>query len=184
MPRLLSPVAIAAVLCVLGVLALLGFGLASNEPNRDIDQALARGQRTAAPSLALPPLGGGRPSSLADFRGRVVVLNYWASWCEPCRQESPLLQRWHERIERRGGTVLGIDVLDVTADAQAFVREYGLTYPMLRDADGDTQRAFGVIAYPETFVLDRRGRIAASRRGPVDDTFLERTVPPLLREPA
>ena len=62
------------------------------------------------------------------------MLNFWASWCEPCRAESPLLQRWHERISSaRPGTVLGVDMLDVTSDARDFVREYGLTYPMLHD---------------------------------------------------
>jgi cytochrome c biogenesis protein CcmG, thiol:disulfide interchange protein DsbE len=117
---------------------------------------------------------------LGDYRGKVVVLNYWASWCAPCRQESPLLQRWHERISARGGTVLGVDSLDVTADARAFVRTFRLTYPMLRDRDGDTQKRFGVTGYPETLVVDRRGRIAALQRGPVDDAFLRRTVLPLL----
>ncbi len=182
MRRFVSPLSVAVLLCVVALLGLLGYGVVSEAPDRDIEQALAGGQREPAPKLRLPPLGGGRPISLSAFRGRVVVLNYWASWCEPCRQESPLLQRWHERIERRGGTVLGVDVLDVTEDAQAFVREYGLSYPMLRDPGGDTLKSFGVVAYPETFVLDRRGHIAASRRGPVDEAFLERTVPPLLRE--
>jgi cytochrome c biogenesis protein CcmG/thiol:disulfide interchange protein DsbE len=82
----------------------------------------------------------------------------------------------------RNGTVLGVDVLDVSSDARAFAREYRLTYPMLRDKDGETLDEFGVIAYPETFVIDRRGRIAASRRGPVDEEFLRARVEPLLRE--
>jgi peroxiredoxin len=84
----------------------------------------------------------------------------------------------------RGGTVVGVDVLDVTADARAFVREFELSYPMLRDGDGASQERFGVVAYPETIVLDRRGRIAGVARGPVDDAFFERKVVPLLEEPA
>ena len=95
------------------------------------------------------------------------MLNFWASWCEPCRDESPLLDRWHEKVSAGGsGTVLGVDVLDVTDDAREFVREYGLGYPMLRDGEGEVLGDYGVIAYPETFVIDRRGRIVASRRGP------------------
>ena len=110
------------------------------------------------------------------------MLNYWASWCEPCRDESPLLERWHKRISKQNATVLGIDVLDVTGDAQDFIDKYDLTYPQLRDNDGSTQDDLGIVAYPETFVIDRDGRIAASRRGPVDDEFMRETVVPLVRE--
>ena len=185
MKRFLSPFSAAAVIGVAALLGLLAYGLASNEPDRGIEQALARGDRPAAPQTRLPRLSGGGRGSLADYRGKVVVLNFWASWCEPCREESPLLQRWHERISRSGrGTVLGVDILDVSEDARDFAREYELTYPMLRDGDGDSLRDWGVVAYPETFVIDRRGRIAASRRGPVDAAFLRREVLPLIEEPA
>ena len=112
----------------------------------------------------------------------MVVLNFWASWCEPCRTESPLLERWHKRLVGRGGTVLGVDVLDVASDARDFARQYRLSYPLVRDGDGAVLGAWGVVAYPETFVVDRRGRIAASRRGPVDEAFMRKHVSPLLRE--
>jgi cytochrome c biogenesis protein CcmG, thiol:disulfide interchange protein DsbE len=180
MRRVLSPVPI-AVICVLGALiALLAYGLAQNEPDRGVDEALARGERKDAPALELPRLGRGGTAALADYRGQVVVLNFWASWCKPCRDESPLLQRWHRRLTPRGGTVLGVDILDVTSQAQDFIDEYGLTYPMLKDKDGEGLDQFGVVAYPETFVIDRQGRIAAVQRGPVDDDFMEQSVAPLL----
>ena len=184
MRRLLSPVPIAVVVAVAALLGLLAYGVRSTAPDAGIEQALASGDRPQAPDLRLPRLDGRGHASLADFRGRVVVLNYWASWCEPCRTESPLLERWHRRLSGRGGTVVGVDVMDVSSDARAFVREFGLTYPMLRDGDGDSLGDWGVMAYPETFVIDRRGRIAASRRGPVDDAFLRDEVLPLLEEPA
>jgi len=168
--------------CVVGLLGLLAYGVASQERDTSIDDAVSRGEREPAPDFSLPPLDGGEEKSLSDWRGQVVVLNYWASWCDPCREESPLLERWHKRISKRNATVLGIDVLDVTSDAQAFIEKYGLTYPQLRDRDGSTQEEFGVIAYPETFVIDRKGRIVDSRRGQVDDEFLRETVTPLLRE--
>jgi cytochrome c biogenesis protein CcmG, thiol:disulfide interchange protein DsbE len=182
MRRLLSPAPIAAVIGVVALLGLLAYVVRSTAPDASIEQALASGARPPAPAVRLPRLDGRGMGSLDDYRGRVVVLNYWASWCEPCRAESPLLERWHQRIEPRGGTVLGVDVLDVTSDAREFVRRYGLTYPMLRDAEGETQRQFGIVAYPETFVIDRSGRIAAARRGPVDDEFMRREVTPLLEE--
>jgi len=182
MRRLVSPVPIAVVLAVIALLALLAYGVSSTGNDASIEEAIASGERPRAPAIALPRLDGRGTGSLGEHRGRVVVLNYWASWCDPCRAESPLLERWHRRIARRGGTVLGIDVLDVTSDARAFVRRYGLTYPMLRDADGETQREFGVVAYPETLVIDRAGRIAAVERGPVDEAFMRREVEPLLSE--
>jgi cytochrome c biogenesis protein CcmG/thiol:disulfide interchange protein DsbE len=184
MRRVLSPTPVAAILVVAALIGLLAYGLSANEPDRGIDRAVARGDRKAPPRLELPRLSGRGTGSLAGYRGKVVVLNFWASWCAPCRKESPLLERWHRRIATRGGTVVGVDVLDVTSDAQRFIREFGLTYPMLRDRGGDTIDDFGVAAYPETFVIDRRGRIAATRRGPVDEAFLRDRVLPLLKEPS
>jgi cytochrome c biogenesis protein CcmG, thiol:disulfide interchange protein DsbE len=170
-----SAVVVLVVAGVAGLIALLAYGVASESPEKDVDGK-------AAPELSLPPLEGGPERSLADWRGQVVVLNYWASWCEPCRDESPLLERWHQKISKRNATVLGVDVLDVTSDAQDFIDQYDLTYPHLRDKDGSTQEEFGIVAYPETFVIDREGRIAASARGPVDEEFMRANVMPLLRE--
>jgi len=164
---------VAAVLGLLALVALLIYGVAQNE-----DPAPKTGE---APDFTASRLDGKGKGSLSDYRGKVVVLNFWASWCEPCRDESPLLNRWHEKMSAGGrGTVLGVDVLDVTDDARDFVREYGLDYPMLRDGEGEVLGDYGVIAYPETFVIDRRGQIVASRRGPVDEAFMRREVAPLL----
>src|SRR5690349_7837163 len=112
MERLLAPIPIAVLCAVVALVALLGYGLASNEPNRSVDLAVQAGQREQAPKIDLPKLDGDGRASLADYRGRVVVLNYWASWCDPCRAESPLLERWHRRLTRSGATVLGVDVQD------------------------------------------------------------------------
>ena len=184
MRRLLAPVPIAVICAVVALVALLAYGLSESEPDRDVDRAVASGQRNPAPPLELPRLSGLGAETLEDYKGKVVVLNFWASWCEPCRKESPLLQRWHRRMERRQGTVLGVDVQDVTGDARDFIAEYKLTYPMLRDGEGVTRESFAIIGFPETFVLDRRGRIAAVRRGPVDERFMRERVLPLLQERA
>jgi cytochrome c biogenesis protein CcmG/thiol:disulfide interchange protein DsbE len=178
----LSPVPIAVIGVLLALIALLAYGLVQNEPDRGVDEALARGERAPAPALELPKLGAAGTASLDDYRGRVVVLNFWASWCKPCRAESPLLERWHRRMQDQGGTVLGVDMQDVTDSAQAFIDEYGLSYPMLKDKEGEGVEKFGVVAYPETFVIDRKGRIAAVQRGPVDERFMRRSVAPLLEQ--
>jgi len=177
--RALTALALAA---LAALVVLLGYGVLHNGPGTSIAGALAAGERPSAPALELPRLAGGGSSRLADWHGSVVVLNFWASWCEPCREESPLLERWHRRITRAGGTVVGVDVQDVTADALRFIREHRLTYPMLRDREGDGAEPFEVLGYPETLVIDRRGRIAAAVRGPVDEAFMRREIEPLLAE--
>ena len=184
MRRLLAPVPIAVICVIVALVALLAYGLSESEPDRDVDRDVASGVRNPAPPLELPRLSGLGAETLEDYKGKVVVLNFWASWCDPCREESPLLQRWHRRMERRQGTVLGVDVQDVTGDARDFIAEYQLTYPMLRDGEGVTRESFAIIGFPETFVLDRRGRIAAVRRGPVDERFMRERVLPLLQERA
>ncbi len=184
MKRFLSPFAVAAMIGVLALVGLLAYGLAQSTPDRAIEEALSRGEPKPAPDFTAAKLSGEGTSSISDFRGKVVVLNFWASWCEPCREESPLLDRWHAKVSKGGrGTVLGVDVLDVSDDARDFVREYGLDYPMLRDGEGKVLGEYGVVAYPETFVIDREGRIVASRRGPVDEKFMREEVQPLLEGP-
>jgi cytochrome c biogenesis protein CcmG/thiol:disulfide interchange protein DsbE len=176
----LSPVPIAVLVVLAGLLGLLAYGLVQTDPDRSVDRALAEGEREQAPELELPKLGGEGTGSLADYRGQVVVLNFWASWCKPCKEESPLLERWHQRIRPRGGLVLGVDMLDVTSHAEEFIDEYELTYPMLKDKDGEGLERYGVVQYPETFAIDRQGRIAAAQRGPVDEAWMRANVEPLL----
>jgi cytochrome c biogenesis protein CcmG/thiol:disulfide interchange protein DsbE len=182
MKRLSSPFAIATILGVVALVGLLAYGLTQTGPDRSIDEALAKGERRAAPTFTIDRLEGGGKAALTSYRGKVVVLNFWASWCEPCREESPLLERWNGKLKEHGGTVLGVDVLDLTGDAREFIRKFKLTYPQLHDSDGNVLGKYGVVAYPETFVIDQQGRIAANRRGVVDDEFMRQKVQPLLRK--
>jgi cytochrome c biogenesis protein CcmG/thiol:disulfide interchange protein DsbE len=167
-----------------GVLTLLAYGLEANRPNRSLDQAIAHGQRAPAPAVTLPTLGSGSASSLQALRGHVVVVNIWASWCGPCQSEAPVLQHWYGRIRRLGGTVVGIDTFDARSDATSFINKLHLTYPMWRDPEGQAKSKFGATGFPESFVIDRDGRVAAIERGPVKDAFMQGTVLPLLAEPA
>ena len=179
-PRLYWPISLVAAALV----ALLAYGLTTQGTDTSIDQSLQEGKRVEAPVKDLPELGGSGTSSLAAQKGKVVVLNVWASWCPPCQSEMPLLQRTHEQIASEGGVVLGIDTQDSPDDAMAFLRKKNITFPSLRDRDREYGRDYGVSAYPETFLIDRKGRIAALRRGPVDQAWLDANLPGLLKEKA
>ena len=167
---------------VLALVAVLAYGLASKRANQTVLEVFAPGQRPRVPDATLPRLNGGGSVSLASLKGQVVVLNFWASWCTPCRDEAPLLERWQREMAPQRATVVGIDVLDVSSDADSFIRRFGLTYPQLRDADGSKLGGFDVSGYPETVLVDRTGRIAAHYRGPVDQRFFDDEVRPVLRE--
>jgi cytochrome c biogenesis protein CcmG, thiol:disulfide interchange protein DsbE len=165
--------AIAGGAVVIAVVALLAIGLANRGVGTHIDDSLTAGERPAAPGVTLPVLipGSGLPAggqgSLAQLRGRPVVLNFWASWCDPCRDEAPVLERLWQRYRDRGVVVLGVDARDLREKALAFSREYGLTYPSLRDGTDRTERAFETTGVPETFLIDRTGRVALHITGPI-----------------
>ncbi|HEV2790171.1 MAG TPA: TlpA disulfide reductase family protein [Solirubrobacterales bacterium] len=162
-----------AVLAVLAVVGLLVFGLVSKGSS-----GIALGD--PAPEPVLPRLEGGGTGSLADYRGRWVLVNFWASWCIPCREEAPALERFQRQHGGPKFTVLGIDSRDLTGDGRAFVEEYGLTYPQLRDGDGAAARDYGTTGVPENFLVDPAGKVRLLVRGPITEEQLRETVAPLL----
>jgi cytochrome c biogenesis protein CcmG/thiol:disulfide interchange protein DsbE len=169
----LSARAVIAVLAVLAVFGLLTFGLLSKGSS-----GLEPGE--PAPASSLPRLEGGGSGSLADYRGRWVLVNFWASWCVPCREEAPLLESFQRHHGGPGFTVVGIDSRDLSDDGRAFVRRFGLSYPQLRDGDGATAHDFGTTGVPENYLVDPRGKVRLLVRGPVTGEYLEREVAPLL----
>jgi len=165
--------ALLAFLAVCAIVGLLGFGLLSKG-----EAKIAVGD--PVPDRVLPVLGGPGQGSIADYRGRWVLVNLWASWCIPCRQEAPVLDRFARRYRGHDVSVLGIDVQDNSDDALAFLREYGVDYRQLRSIGDERSAAFGSTGVPENFLVDPRGRLALIWRGPVDQSFLERNVVPIV----
>jgi cytochrome c biogenesis protein CcmG/thiol:disulfide interchange protein DsbE len=179
-PRLYWPVTLAAA----ALIGLLAYGVAGTGADTTLDDAIRDGRRVEPPQARLQVLGGDATRSLADYKGKVVLVNVWASWCEPCRDELPLIQKTHEMMSARGGTVLGIDVKENSGAALKAVDEFGLTFPNLRDRDGSYVREWGQTGYPENYVIDRDGKVVAVRRFPVTQKWIDETLPPLLDESA
>ncbi len=167
---------------VLLIIALLIYGLISTNSTGDKEGAIEPSARKKAPDKKLPVLGSKGERSLADWRGKLIVVNLWASWCDPCRDEAPALERIWRKNRKKGVVMVGLDTMDVTDDALKFVREFKLTYPMLRDGDGERKRAWGASGVPETYLVDRGGRIAWIRRGPIEGPELQRAIDRVLKE--
>jgi cytochrome c biogenesis protein CcmG/thiol:disulfide interchange protein DsbE len=133
------------------------------------------------PTTTLPALAGEGTGSLADYRGRWVLVNVWASWCTPCRDESPALERFHRAHRDQRFTVLGVDANDLSGDALEFVRRYGVTYPQLHDGSGDfSENELGTTGVPESLLVAPDGELVLHRRGPVTEAYLRANVTPYL----
>ena len=175
----------AAVTVVALLLALLGWQLASEQQVRSLAERVNSGESPPAPSFEVERLDGSGTVSLASLRGKAVVLNFWASWCEPCKEEAPLLQAAWERYRAQGVVVIGVDAKDFRADARRFVRRYGLTYPIVHDGPGATVGRFGITGFPETWFVGRDGKLVGERiQGAVTTAELERNIRRALEAPA
>ena len=173
------PVAPLAVAIVTFLLVLLLWMLTHS--NRGIAAALDRGKTPVAPAFSLESLGGSRELQLATYGGRVIVVNFWASWCGPCRGEFPALERAWQRWKSHLVTFVGVDVRDSIGDARTFARHAHIRYPIGHDGSGRTARAYGVGALPATFIVSPRGRVVARFLGPVSEHVLDGAIARALR---
>ncbi|MEX2107796.1 MAG: TlpA disulfide reductase family protein [Solirubrobacterales bacterium] len=172
----MSARAFAAFLVVLALVGLLIFGLLSKGDSR-----VAVGD--PVPDKRLPVLDGEGQGAIADYRGRWVLVNLWASWCGPCREEAPVLERFARRYRDEGVTVLGINVQDNSDDALAFLESYPTTYPQLRSIGDERSSAFGTTGVPESFLVDPRGIVALVWLGPIDEQGLAEQFVPIIEGP-
>lgn len=144
---------------------------------------IAPSERVDAPSID-GVLMSGESWSLAQERGRVVVLNVWASWCAPCRAEAPVLQSLWEEFKKSGVSFVGLNTRDSPATALSFEKSYGITYPSVVDGDGRIQLQFSGIAPPQaiptTLVIDRDGKVAGRILGRTSESTLRGMLEPLL----
>lgn len=174
-PSLLTVVASLVGAALLGLLI---YGVTGQAANRTLDEALARGEQPPAPmqTASVPALSGDGNTTLAAYHGKVVLLNFWASWCVDCQQEAKVLERAQRKLERHGATVVGITWEDPTTDSEKFVREYGLTFPNYHDANGELVSAFGTRELPESFLINRNGDIEDIARGEIGQGFVKRAL--------
>jgi peroxiredoxin len=139
---------------LIGAIAALCLGLSAC--TRSGETGLSPGD--LAPDFDLATLDGGRVK-LSDFRGKAVLLNFWASWCGPCAEEMPALERLYDNLRARGFTVLAVGVEDPAEELRKFSQKFGLGFPVLIDADGKVRERYKIEGFPETVLIDPEGKI-------------------------
>ena len=136
----------------------------------------------SAPQLDLTD-SAGKPASLSNYRGQVVLVNLWATWCPPCKEEMPALESFYRKYKDDGFVIVAINDGDPTPDVVQFVQDYGLTFPVWLDPKYiATEQAFKTLNLPSSFVIDRKGTIVLSWVGGIKLKSLEKYVTPVIKE--
>ncbi len=169
---------------LIALFALLGWALARSGGNpsgfgvnSELGEVAVASERAWEFSLSL--LDGGT-LALADLRGKVVMVDFWASWCPPCRIEAPVLAKVYREYAGQPVEFVGVDIWDARQDARQFISKYGVSYPSGVDAEGTIAINYGVRGIPEKFFIDREGILVKKIIGPVDEATLRETLDELL----
>jgi cytochrome c biogenesis protein CcmG/thiol:disulfide interchange protein DsbE len=159
---------------VVGLLALLGFGLtkANNGPR----------QSGLVPDFSLTGFDN-QKVTLSELRGQVVIINFWASWCLPCRQEAPYLEKTWRKYKDRGVVFIGIDYVDTETEALAYIKEFDITYINGPDLGTRIAQAFNIKGVPETYYVAKNGELRGVQIGPLEAPQLDQKIDELLAEP-
>ena len=180
-PRRVSPLRVLAIILVVaGVLALtalLALGLVNRSPVTGRSGATRIDK--PAPNINMPLYGGGVLTP-EDYSDRPVVVNFWASWCGPCRQEAPIFERLSQEYGERGVLFIGVNIQDAQSDAEAYLREFAITYPNGSDEDGSISIDYGVIGIPVTFFINRDGIVQRRWAGVMRETQLRQWIDELV----
>lgn len=159
--RLKLAAQIAALALITGLFALLVWKVATQGDNAASE--LGQGKTPTAPRFRLDRLDEPGKISLGAYRGKPVILNFWASWCIPCKEEAPVLEAVWKRYRSQGLVVLGVDIQDIRGDARRFARRNGMSYPLAYDGPGNTVSHYGVTGVPETFFVAPSGKLVCER---------------------
>ena len=177
----MKAVRVVVVAAVLGLLGLLVWDVAHGT-GPGVAQKVDKGKIVTAPNLDLPRLDSGGRLSLASLRGKVVVVNFWESYCIPCKEEARRVAAAARAWRTKGVVFVGVNAFDTKSAARAYLHRYGIDYPNIRDGVGDTFGRWGVTGVPETFFIDRRGRVVPPHiAGPASREDLERGIRQALR---
>ena len=163
----------AVFMAVLLLIGLLGFGLVSKG-----EGSLAVGDEI--PVAELSAIGADGSGSVADYRGTWVLVNVWASWCDPCRDEAPALERFYREHRGENFEILGVDTQDDRTSAQKFIDEFGLTYPQIHDGSGDYADELKTTGVPENFLVDPDGKVAEALHGQITEQYLRDVIAPAI----
>jgi cytochrome c biogenesis protein CcmG, thiol:disulfide interchange protein DsbE len=178
-PGLITLVAVAFVL-------ILAVGIHNEGTNGSVESQVQHGRYPLAPNahLPLPVLDSNAKATLAQYRGKVVLLNVFASWCVPCAQEASTVEHAERLLAGHDGTVLGVTYEDNASDDVAFMRQHHLTFPVVRDVNGTFANAYGLNGVPDTFVINRQGRVQAFNLYPITDQWIKQTLTKIMDEPS
>jgi cytochrome c biogenesis protein CcmG/thiol:disulfide interchange protein DsbE len=163
-PQRISTFGVVAVLFIVALLIVIGYAL--------YQRSLSQPTTGPAPTFSITTYGDRESIALADLKGKVVVINFWASWCVPCQDEAPLLEEMWREYKDRGVVFLGVNTDDIESKALAYLDEYDVTYPNAPDVGGKIEDQYRITGVPETFIVDPNGEISHHFIAPVNERDL------------